>query len=164
MLAHELNHVSKCVRGLCHYLPGKNENYNFDLVIVRHDRDRERDNKKQARAMACASVTRVGTPIVGVCTSLAIIPKPFLVGVMIHELTHLAFNLMGSPEDEVDVDATVLELIPESQYRYEDVAYYDRVSGKLRKARNLQRVDDEFANACMGWWAEKCREGKVVTR
>jgi hypothetical protein len=164
MLTHELQHVAKCVRGLCHYLPGKNENYNFDLVIVRHDRDRERENKKQARAMACASVSREGTPIIGVCTNLANVPKPFMAGVLLHELTHLAFGLMGTPDSEVDVDATVVELVPEANYRYGDLNYRDRVSGKARKARNLQRVEDEFADFCMGWWAEKCRDGKVTVR
>lgn len=164
MLTHELAHVARCVRGLCHYLPGKSESYSFDLVLVRHDRDRERDNKKQARAMACASVSRLETPIIGVCTNLASLPKPFMAGILLHELTHLAFNLMGSQEAEVDVDAMILELVPEADYRYDDLTYHDRVSGKSRKARNLQRVEDEFAGFCLGWWADKCRDGKVVVK
>jgi hypothetical protein len=164
MLSHELQRVAKCVRGLCHYLPSKNDSYDFDFMVVRHDRDRERDNKKQARAMACASVSREETPIIGVCTNLALLPKPFLAGILLHEMTHLAFNLMGSQEAEVDVDATIMELVPEANYLYEDVTYRDRVSGKSRKARNLQRVEDEFADFCLGWWADKCRDGKVVVK
>lgn len=164
MLNHELQTVATCLRGLLHYLPQKDEAYDYQHIALRHDRNRERDNKKQARAMACASVSRMGEPIIGVCTNLASIPKPFLVGVMIHELTHLAFNLLGSPGDEVDVDATIIQLVPEANYRYEDLTYHDRVSGRSRKARNLQRVEDEFASFCMGWWADKCRTDRVVIR
>ena len=164
MLNHELKHIATCARGLCHFLPGKHDSYDLGRVVIRHDRDRERDNKKQARAMACASVSRSGDAVIGVCTNLASLPKPFLAGVLLHEMTHLAFGLMGNPEAEVDVDATILELVPEANYGYGDVTYRDRVSGKSRKARNLQRVDEEFANFCMGWWAEKCRDGKVIAK
>jgi hypothetical protein len=164
MLDHELQHVAKYVRGLCHYLPSKHEAYDLGRVIVRHDRDRERDNKKQARAMACASVSRDGDAIIGVCTNLASLPGPFLAGVLIHEMTHLAFGLMGSQEAEVDVDTTVIELVPEADYRYADLTYHDRMSGKSRKARNLQRVEDGFAGFCFGWWSEKCRDGKVIIK
>ncbi len=161
MLDHELQHVATCVRGLCHYLPSKHEGYDLGRVVIRHDRDRERDNKKQARAMACASVSRDGDAVIGVCTNLACLPKAFLAGVLIHEMTHLAFGLMGGDKSEVDVDTMIKELVPEANYRYENLTYRDRISGKTRKAANLQCVDEEFAGFCLGWWASKCRDGKV---
>lgn len=162
MLDHEMQPVAKCLRGLLHYLGNGEPHYRIPAVTLRNDKDRERDNRKQARCMACASVEP--EPTIGVCAALGALPKPFIAGVLLHELTHIAFNLRGSPEAEVDVDTTIAALVPEAGYRYGNVTYLDRKRGRRRTAHNLQRVDAPFADFCFGLWADQCPPERVIIR
>lgn len=154
-----LKKAARCVRGLLYYLSKKSDVYDIKVRLCT-DVPTVKRNLKSARAMACASfdgkVARIG-----ICPNIAMIPNVFLTGVLIHELTHLAFGLVGGRESEVDTDATILHIVPECGYRYEDCEYIDLETAATRTARNLQRVDDDFAANCMDWFAEKCPSDKV---
>jgi len=105
-------------------------------------------NRRSARAMACAGVKR-GVGRIGICQNIGQLPDTFLAGVLIHELTHITFGLLGGEDCEVDTDATVLVVAPDAHYRYEDCAYHDWLTGRLRVGRNLQRVSAGFLDKCL---------------
>jgi hypothetical protein len=155
----DLDTVASYTRGLMHVLSeAVDPRYRLRLTI-RHDRSRDADNRKSPRAMACASFKK-GSPIVGVCENIIAVPAPFLVGIMLHELTHLAFNLMGDAGCEVDVDETIMRTAADFGYRYANARYTDVKTGKARVANNLECVDEMFAEQCGGWLSER---GEPVT-
>jgi hypothetical protein len=154
-----LTAAERCLRGLILYTRGKSPSYDIRVKLY-IDKATIKRNRNSPRAMACASFDGK-TPKIGVCTNVAQLPPEFLCGVLVHELTHLAYNLVGDRHSEVDTDSTILLVMPEVRYGYEDCEYEDAVTGKARIARNLQRVNEGFAGSCMKWLADRCEEGRV---
>ncbi len=157
----ELDTVARYTKGLMHVMADAVDPRYQIALTIKHDRTRDADNRKSPRAMACASFKR-GSPLVGVCNNIIAIPTSFLVGIMLHELTHLAFNLMGDERCEVDVDETATRLASETGYRYANARYTDVRTGKIRIAKNLERVDEMFAEQCGGWLADRGKPIKII--
>jgi hypothetical protein len=155
-----LGNATQCLRGLIHHL---SKNYPvYDLTVkVFIDPAMDKRNRGSARGMACAGFDKDGTPRIGVCRNLNRVGHAFLGGVLIHELTHLAYKLVGDGGSEVDTDATIIQVCPEARYCYGDCQYEDWRTGRLRIARNLQRVDTDFAVRCLYTWADSCPKDKV---
>jgi hypothetical protein len=157
-----LDRCAKCLRGLIHHLSKNCPAYDL-TVRVFIDPAMDKRNRKSARGMACAGFDRDGAPRIGVCRNMGVVGEVFLAGVLIHELTHLAYNLAGV-NGEVETDATILQVAPEARYRYEDCRYEDWKTGNTRTARNLQCVDMSFAVRCTELWAGSCPKDKVQTQ
>lgn len=64
------------------------------------------------------------------------LPMNFLVGILLHEITHMVVKEGRDPE--LDVDEWVFEKVPEAGYDYRDCRYGKRV------AKNLECVSETF--------------------
>ncbi|NDQ58584.1 MAG: hypothetical protein GZ088_16070 [Acidipila sp.] len=83
---------------------------------------------------------------------LEFMPDPVTVGLLLHEIGHIYIPALKGPESEVDVDAWILETVPESDYYYIPDATYLRhlgKSGNLVRAKNLQSVSMRFVRRIM---------------
>lgn len=157
-----LDRAEACLRGLLYYLPKKSSVYDIGVTLY-IDEATVRRNRKSPRAMACASFNGKVARI-GICPNLSNVASSCQVGVLLHELTHLAYGLIGGRDAEVDTDATILHVVPESGYHYDDCRYEDWKTSAMRTAKNIQVVNPDFTINCMGWFAGKCPEGKVVVQ
>lgn len=156
-----LDRCSQCLRGLIGHLSAHHPHYDMTVKVF-IDPAMEKRNRGSARGMACAGFDRGGSPRIGVCRNIGVLRSSFLVGILLHEMTHLAYKLVGDGGSEVDTDATIIQVAPESHYRYGDCRYEDWRTGNTRTARNLQCVDTLFAMYCMERWFKSCPEGKVM--
>lgn len=155
-----LDRCAKTLRGLIHHLSKNCPAYDLTVKLF-IDPAMDKRNRGSARGMACAGFDKDGSPRIGVCKNIGVLSDAFLTGILIHELTHLAYKLIGDGDSEVDTDATIMQVAPDAHYRYEDCRYEDWKTGNTRTARNLQCVDVAFAVRCTEQWAKSCPKDKA---
>jgi len=154
-----LKQAERCLRGLLYYLSKKSSIYDIDVALYIDDETTKR-NRRSPRAMACASF-KGKVARIGICPNLVKVVAACQVGVLLHELTHLAYNLVGGRDSEIDTDATILHMVPEAGYHYDDCRYEDWKTATIRTAKNIQCVNPDFTVSCMNWFSDKCPDGKV---
>lgn len=67
------------------------------------------------------------------------------IGVLLHEIGHLARNAFKGDKSEVDVDTWVLDNVPEAGYHYADHEYYHMWRQEAVTAKAVEHVSRAFA-------------------
>jgi hypothetical protein len=109
---------------------------------VEYSEDEDTRNQKNPRGFC--HVTE-GEWIIYCSQVLEEVAPSVRVGLLLHEIGHLYIPAMSSEKSEVDVDAWILETIPEAGYGYlPTYRYYNTLYGRTVTAKNVQHVSNEF--------------------
>ena len=153
----ELTRTQADLDNLVAYLIARGHSTDLRGIRVSHDPVIDQVNAHNGRSFA--RVKEGDRQRIHVSKWIEDLPRTFRVGILLHELAHLAIPAMGQSEDddEIKVDSWIIENLPEAGYHYEDVYYSDRGlgtdgkypltpndPGHARLARNVQCVSAEF--------------------
>ena len=116
----------------------KNHGLNGRLARVQivHSLDQDRVNSHDPRAFCCVVSDRPRHILA--TRYLEALPEAFILGVLYHELGHVALGAFHSSADEAKVDSWCLEFAPELKFTYESATYQGR-DGKVL-AMNIQKI------------------------
>jgi hypothetical protein len=113
--------------------------FKFPNMQVAHSTQQDKMNAKKARAFAHVVPGRWTIYCAAVIERL---PPEFRMGLLLHEIGHLAIFGFKNLDSEIDVDEWILKSVPEARYKYENVSYFR--DGETQVALNVQRVGSEF--------------------
>jgi hypothetical protein len=111
-------------------------------ITVVHDSRQDKKNEKDPRAFA---YVLDGEWVIFSAANIEQLPPHSRIGVLIHELSHLAGDTLKSEDEEVDTDLWITEKIPEAGFGYEKGTQYTDIFQPLdRYATYLQSVSPQF--------------------
>lgn len=132
--------ASEYLRRLLRYLRGRGYAAALRGIKLRHSAALDRRNQTSARAF-CHVI--VGKPTIHCAKAIEELPPQYILGLLLHEITHVIIGVDEVGDPELQVDEFILNQWPETDYEYSDVMYLDR-NGKRRMAKNLERVSVRF--------------------
>jgi len=112
----------------------------LDFEVV-HDEVLDADNRKDPRAFCSVAPKDV---VIHCAKNIECLPDEARIGVLLHEIAHVAANAFGDDECEVDADVWIHENVPEAGYNYAASVVYRPTGEESSTAQNLQVVNLDF--------------------
>lgn len=110
-------------------------------IILEVNEDCDRNNQKDPRAF-CRTMR--GSPVIQTTRALTSLPDHFIVGILLHEVGHIATDSFDGDESEVDVDEWALGMIP--SYDYGECVYLSPWTQEKVEAYALECVAEEVVD------------------
>jgi len=113
----------------------------FSKLCIVHSEEQDIENQKDPRVFC---FVQRNTPRIYATVAMERLPADACVGVLLHEIGHLALDAFNGDDSEVDVDEWCMFTVPESNYHYRDCAYISPWADFSVTAKNLEHVKHDF--------------------
>jgi hypothetical protein len=111
-------------------------------IQIRHSAEEDERNRDDPRGFCHVSP---GSPYIFCSQALENLEPESRIGILLHEIGHMAYSAWNGEAAEVDADRFCVEQVPEADFTYQDCSYRDPWGGaETVNAPALERVSSGF--------------------